>query len=169
MVRNQGRVTRFVVMAMLQAARAESLGLEHDSALSWGLNRAIFFAAAKQGFKSPPATSTERSEKAPEHPFPEIYRLGNDEARRDPTSKQLVFSIGGENQSVETFERQVAARFGTKEHFRLAWAEALRIIGSYDRATLESRQGFYEEVYKPRRDELSDRWTQTYSPPPKKK
>ena len=51
MVRNQGRVTRFVVMAMLQAARAESLGLPHDSALSWGLNRAIFFAAAKQGFR----------------------------------------------------------------------------------------------------------------------
>src|SRR5579875_2525433 len=44
-------VGRFQVMSILQAARAEALGLPHDSALSWGLNRAIFYAAAKRGFK----------------------------------------------------------------------------------------------------------------------
>jgi hypothetical protein len=38
-------------MAILQACRAEVLGLDHDSALSWGPNRAIFYAAAKRGLR----------------------------------------------------------------------------------------------------------------------
>ena len=37
-------------------------------------------------------------------------------------------------------------------------------MGEVDRATLESRRRFYEEVYKPGRDELSDSWTQKYLP-----
>jgi hypothetical protein len=169
MVRNQGRVTRFVVMAVLQAARAQSLGLPHDSALSWGLNRAIFYAAAKQGFRQAPSKPGEESGRPAAAPPPELYRLGEDEAYRDPNARELTFAIGGEAQTVERFEKQVASRFGTKENFRAAWEEAMRIIGEFDQATLESRTRFYEEVYKPRRDELSDAWTQRYSPPPKRK
>lgn len=167
MVRNQGRVTRFVVMAVLQAARAESLGLPHDSALSWGLNRAIFYAAAKRGFREPPATTSEEPGKAVETPSRELYRLGDDEAYRDPTSKEVVFAIGDQVQTAADFDRQVVSRFGTKENFRAAWEEAVRIVGSFDRSTLASRNGFYSEVYRPRRDELSDSWTQRYSPAPK--
>ena len=37
-------------MATLQAARAYVLGMDLASAKSWGLNRAIFYAAAKRGF-----------------------------------------------------------------------------------------------------------------------
>ena len=33
------------------------------------------------------------------------------------------------------------------------------IVEQTDRATLESRQHFYEEVYKPRRDELAKAWS----------
>jgi hypothetical protein len=168
MVRNQGRVTRFVVMAVLQAARAESLGLPHGSALSWGLNRAIFYAAAKRGFKEGPPKAGEEQGKPAKEPSRELYRLGDDEAYRDPNAKQITFVIGDQDQTAGDFERQVAARFGTKENFRAAWNEAVRIVGSHARATLESRRAFYEEVYKPRRDELSDLWTQQYSPAPKK-
>jgi hypothetical protein len=168
MVRNQGRVTRFVVMAVLQAARAETLGLPHESSLSWGLNRAIFYAAAKQGFKEGPPKPGEEPAKSGETSSTELYHLGEDEAYRDPHEKQLIFRIGGENQTAENFQRQVAARFGSSENFGKAWGEALRIVGQFDRATLASRKGFYEEVYKPRRDALSDAWTQAYSPPPKK-
>jgi hypothetical protein len=167
MVRNQGRVTRFVVMAVLQAARAEFLGLPRGAALSWGLNRAIFYAAAKRGFKEGPPREGEEAGKPSAAPSPELYRLGHDEAYRDPNAKQLTFMIGGQSQTSEDFKRQVESRFGTSENFRSAWNEAIRIVGSHDRATLESRQAFYEEVYKPRRDELSDAWTQRYSPAPK--
>jgi hypothetical protein len=168
MVRNQGRVTRFVVMAMLQAVRAQALGQPHDSALSWGLNRAIFYAAAKRGFRSAPPLAGEGPGKPAEAPAPELYRLGNDEAFRDPNAKQLTFMIGDEAQTVALFERQVASRFGPKGNFQAAWDEATQIVGGFDRATLESPQRFYGEVYKPRRDELSDKWTQAYSPAPKK-
>jgi hypothetical protein len=169
MVRNQGRVTRFVVMATLQAARAETLGLAHDSALSWGLNRAIFYAAAKQGFRGGATPGAEGSGKPKETPAREVFRLGDDEAYRDPRAKQITFVIGDEDQTVEEFERSIIARFGTKENFAAAWKEAMGIVGGFDRATLESRAAFYEKVYRPRRDELSDSWTQRYSPPPKKK
>jgi hypothetical protein len=169
MVRNQGRVTRFVVMAVLQAARAKQLGLSEASAFSWGLNRAIFIAAAKAGFRGGGAYEGSSTGAAKAAPKPEIYRLGDDEAYRDPKSKELVFTIGDKDQTVAEFERAVVARFGTKENFRAAWDEALRTVGQYDRATLESRERFYAEVYKPRRDELSDAWTEKYSPPPKSK
>jgi hypothetical protein len=168
MVRNQGRVTRFVVMAVLQAARAESLGLPHASALSWGLNRAIFYAAAKQGFRGAPKNGGEASTSSTGAPLPEIYRLGHDEAYRAPNGPNPTFLIGGEIQTVEKFDQQVISRFGTKENFRAAWDEATRIIEAVGRTTLESPELFYSEVYKPRRDELSDSWTQNYSPPPKR-
>jgi hypothetical protein len=168
MVRNQGRVTRFVVMAVLQAARAQSLGLPHNSAVSWGLNRAIFYAAAKRGFREAPRKAGEEPSTPAEAPSPEVYRLGEDAAFRDPTAKEIVFTIGGQVQTVERFEQQVASRFGTQQNFRAAWDEAVQIVGDFDRPTLESPQRFYGEVYKPRRDELSDSWTQRYSPAPKR-
>jgi hypothetical protein len=166
MVRNQGRVTRFVVMAVLQAARAELLGLPHNAAVSWGLNRAIFYAAAKRGFKEGPSKEGAEAGKPPEAPSRELYHLGEDEAYRDLNAKQLTFVIGDQSQTAKDFERQVESRFGTGDNFRAAWNEAVRIVGSYDRSTLESRQRFYEEVYKPRRDDLSDSWTARYSPAP---
>ena len=48
-------VGRFQVMALLQAARAKVLGHPLDEAQSFGLNRAIFYAAAKRGFKGGPS------------------------------------------------------------------------------------------------------------------
>jgi hypothetical protein len=166
-VRNRGRVTRFVVMAMLQAARARSLGLPKDSAYSWGLNRAIFYAAAKAGFRGGQGSGEESTEKPTPPPSRETYRLGDDEAFRDPRVEPLTFVIGDEAQTAAAFDREVVARFGTKENFGRAWDEATRIMEGFDRATLESRRRFYEEVYKPRRDELSDSWTRDYSPPAK--
>ncbi len=169
MVRNQGQVTRFVVMAMLQAARAHLLGLADDSARSWGLNRAIFYAAAKRGFKQV-STAEGKGPGEPAGPTgADLFRLGEDVAYRDPGAKTHTFMIGGQSQTTERFEQQVASRFGTKENFRAAWEQAARIVGGFDRATLESPRRFYDEVYKPRRDDLSDSWTREYSPAPKKR
>jgi len=156
-------------MAVLQAARARSLGLSRDSAFSWGLNRAIFYAAAKRGFSGSPSTAGETSVGSTERPVREIFHLGDEEAFRDPKSRDLVFTIGDQDQTTEMFERQVLSRFGTTENFRTAWDEALRIVATFDRTTLESRGRFYEDVYKPRRDDLSDSWTERFSPPLKTK
>jgi hypothetical protein len=39
----------------------------------------------------------------------------------------------------------------------------MAIVTGYDRETLESRRGFYETVYKPRRDELSEAWSRKFA------
>jgi hypothetical protein len=153
-------------MAVLQAARAHSLGLTRDAAYSWGLNRAIFYAAAKRGFRGgSPADGTPSpvSEKAASR---KSFRLGDEEAFQDPTSDTMVFAIGEQDQTVTEFEREIIARFGTKGNFRAAWEEAIQIVGGFDRSVLESRRDFYEEIYRPRRDALSDDWTSKYSPAP---
>ena len=164
MPRGRGGVTRFTVMAMLQAARAESLGMKRESAYSWGLNRAIFYAAAKRGFRSAGSTGEGAPEGGPDRPgSPELYHLGDDEAYRDTGSDELLFTIGEKTQTGADFEHQVGSRFGGAQNFRTAWEEARSIVAQYDRSTLESRRAFYEQVYKPRRDELSAAWTERFS------
>jgi hypothetical protein len=162
--RKRGRVTRFTVMAMLQATRAESLGLSRESSYSWGLNRAIFYAAAKRGFRG--ASEGSGSEEAgPAKPAERgKYRLGDDEAFRANSTGDPIFVIGDDPQTSAEFERQVAARFGSRANFQLAWNEARQIVAAFDRATLESRRRFFDDVYKPRRDELSEDWSRRFAP-----
>ncbi len=144
-------------MAVLQAARAHVLGLPLASARSWGLNRAIFYAAAKRGFKGAAGAAPGPARPKGARAAPAEFRLGDDKAYKVTMEGKTLFTIGGEIQTPENFDRQVAQRFsGT---FRQAWAEALRIVQAYSREILESQGGFYEQVYRPRRDELAKRWT----------
>ncbi|MFX1319346.1 MAG: hypothetical protein ACFE9D_05260 [Promethearchaeota archaeon] len=154
-------VGRFQVMAVLQAARAYVLGLEIPSAKSWGLNRAIFYAAAKRGFKGHKPVKRTRSEikEKPISETPEAYHLGSEVAFKAPhTTGPQYFTIGGDIQTEETFNRQIAARFG--DAFDEAWKEALAYIKTFDKQTLLSQSGFFNSVYKPKRDELAAKWTQ---------
>lgn len=159
-------VGRFQVMALLQAARAYVLGLPRESAYSWGLNRAIFYAAAKKGFKKalPPPRLEELF---PQRRAEEIerlrkgfgvYHLGDEMAYSVEIDGKRLFTIGREIQTEEAFQKQVASRF--KDAFPKAWEEAVEICKSYDKGVLLSQRYFYETVYKPRRDELAKKWTQ---------
>jgi len=159
-------VGRFQVMATLQAARAKVLGLPLDSAKSWGLNRAIFYAAAKKGFIKPkyPPKEIKIPEKVVEEEMRreiaktfEIYHLGDEMAYSVKLGKKRMFMIGNEIQTPESFYKQVESRFGEK--FEKAWEEALNICKSYDKGILQSQRYFYETVYKPRRDELVKKWS----------
>lgn len=156
------RINRFTVMAMLQAARAERLGLSSSSARSWGLNRAIFYAAAKRGFRSkrPEAGAPEGA--PAEARETEAYHLGNELAYRDPKSSELRFMIGGKVQTDSDFDREIAARFGSKTSFRAAWTECEKLVGAYDREVLGSQREFYANVYKPRRDQLVQEWNERF-------
>src|SRR5689334_9770701 len=122
------RVGRFQVMATLQAARARALGLSEAEAESWGINRAIFYAAAKRGlWRTPVAKSTTTST----HPHPgaiegERVSVGGEQAFAVEDPKQgRRFVIGGEAQTPEDFRRQVVARYSDWE---AAWAEAQALI-----------------------------------------
>jgi hypothetical protein len=145
-------------MAILQAARARELGLPETRAKSWGLNRAIFYAAAKRGFKHPASTPSrgpaegKRAAKADK-----TYFLGNEMAYLTKKSNRIYFTIGGKPQTEADFKRQIEGRFG--KHFKEAWKESLAIIRLYPKEILLSQNRFFGEVYRPRRDELASKWT----------
>jgi hypothetical protein len=132
-------------MALLQAARAYVLGLPLESAYSWGLNRAIFIAAAKRGFKSGSggegggkAKTKKTSKEASD------YHLGDDMAFKDEEGGFLRFTIGGRIQTKEDFERQVKSRFGGA--FPTAWKEAVTYVREFDKEILLSADGFFKGV-----------------------
>jgi len=152
-------INRFCVMATLQAARAHLLGLKLDEAYSWGLTKAIFFAAAKRGFKGGSGRTSELRavENRPPEVGPGVFRLGDDMAFREVRGGRTLFTIGGKVQTEADFKRQVASRFGEK--FSAAWRDALDLLGNYDRDTLLSQNAFYRDVYKPNRDSLVEKWS----------
>ncbi len=147
---------------MLEAARARQLGLTEESAESWGLNRAIFYAAAKRGFKGG-GTIPKKGEsvKKGEHATTQEYYLGDEMAFKDERSPdgELYFVIGGKTQTEKDFERQVKARFYGNSYEK-ARAEAEAITKKYDRSVLESARYFFDQVYKPRRDTLVEKWSE---------
>jgi hypothetical protein len=145
-------------MTLLQAARAFVLGLPLESANSWGLNRAIFIAAAKRGFKggSGGGASGEPGRKSSKSAGE--YRLGDDMAFKEEKDGILLFTIGGKVQTKEAFEKQVKARFG--DSFKPAWKEALAYVKTFDREALLSSERFFKEIYRPKRDELAAKWTE---------
>ncbi|MEO0198742.1 MAG: hypothetical protein ABIM42_02325 [candidate division WOR-3 bacterium] len=164
------KVGRFQVMATLQAARAYVLGLPLESAKSFGLNRAIFYAAAKKGFKTERGEeikikpSFERLKGVPKEKIKEIqekfriFSLGDEQAYSVEIDGKPFFIIGDEIQTPEAFKRQIEYRFGGK--FEEAFKEAIEICKSYDRGVLLSQRYFFETVYKPRRDLLAQKWTE---------
>jgi len=148
-------VGRFQVMATLQAARAKVLGLPLGSAKSWGLNRAIWYAAAKRRLTSAPAAAKPEKPGKPRVAATEFW-LGSDKAYRVAGRGNPQFTIGGKVQTPADFERQIVRRFaGT---FRQAWGDASKIVTAYPKEVLESQTAFYDLVYRPRRDKLAKQW-----------
>jgi hypothetical protein len=150
-------VGRFHVMSLLQAARAYILSLPLESAYSWGLNRAIFIAAAKKGFKGGSAGEGGTGEKGTSK-REGTYSLGDDMAFKTQLNGLLLFTIGGKVQTKQEFDKRVKARFG--KSYDAAWKEALAYVKSFDRGTLLSTDDFFRNVYKPVRDELAEKWTE---------
>ncbi|MFX0168544.1 MAG: hypothetical protein ACFE89_04210 [Candidatus Hodarchaeota archaeon] len=154
-------VGRFQVMAVLQAARAHILGLELASAKSWGLNRAIFYAAAKRGFKGKRPVKRTRSEikATPIEETREAFYLGSEMAFKAPTSgAPMLFVMGDQIQTEADFQRQIERRFN--DHFIEAWRDALEYVRGFDQEVLLSQNGFFSEVYKPQRDILAKKWSE---------
>jgi hypothetical protein len=154
-------ITRFQVMATLQAARARYFGLDSDEAKSWGLNRALFYAAAKSRWADAKAIGARRPvipefEQARQHHDLE-YQLGGEKAFvcRGPRYG-LRFRFGEKTQFPRDFDHQIKNRF---ENWPEAWAEAVEIIKSADPRDLQSQSRFFNKIYKPRRDLLAERWS----------
>jgi hypothetical protein len=156
-------VGRFQVMATLQAARAKALGYSEDEAKSFGLNRAIFYAAAKKGFKGGSAKKPGKTMIFKVSPVNrqkkvlDMEAVGDEQAYCVHIKGKRLFVMGDEILDTKDFNRQIERPFG--ETFEQAWQEALSLVEGTERETLESQKKFYEEVYKPRRDELAKKWS----------
>ena len=142
-------------MALLQAARAYAAGVPLESAHSWGLNRAIFIAAAKRGFKGGTGSGSDGSG-SPEG-RKDAYYLGDDMAFKTSGEGAMLFTIGGEVQTEESYDRQVKSRFG--RNYQSAWKEALAYVRGFDREVLLSADDFFRSVYRPVRDEWSEKYS----------
>ena len=161
-------VGRFQVMATLQAARAYVLGMPVSSAKSFGIQRAIFYAAAKRGFsgKGPrgkPSDLVFKNKKVPSREISRIQKtfavttIGDEPAYSVEIDGKKYFVIGNEIKTPADFAKQIETRFGPA--FKNSWKEAISICKQYDRGVLLSQRYFYATVYKTRRDELAEKWT----------
>ena len=139
------RLGRFQVMALLQAARYYVLSGDLAKAKSFGLNRAIFYAWAKnRGYLA----SAYRGRVSP----------GGQRAKGAVVKEGLIvsprgwFAMGDEEQRPEDYDATVARRIEELLPYDIAWRAALRYVSSFDRETLRDPQRFYKEVYEPVRD-----------------
>jgi hypothetical protein len=158
-------ISRFIVLAMLQAERARRLGLASEAADSFGLNRAIFYAAAKAAFRSTRPDRTLDPSKESRSDATAVP-VGDGVAYRDPDAPNLLFAIGGETQTPDAFRRQVVDRFGDRVTFARAVAEVEEIVRDAPEAAIRSDREFFDTVYRPRRDKLALRWSDWVGLPP---
>ncbi len=151
------KVGRFEVMALLQAARYYVLTGDKEKALSFGLNRAIFYAWAKRyAPRGVPLARRERIgagvEVVKEGDKTIVY-VGDEAAYLGPSG---YFTIGGREQTPREFMRRVAEKIGAVMPFEEAWKLAVDYVKSFERRVLLSQEKFFERVYKPVRDNFPE-------------
>lgn len=143
-------------MALLQAARYYVLTGDLEKAYSFGLNRAIFYAWAKRR-GVPVAASREKIARGVEVEKDSSGRtlvyVGDEAAY---LSERGWFTMGGQDQTPELFEREVKSRVEKVMPFEEAWRIAVEYVKSFDKRTLLSQADFYEKVYLPVRDSFPE-------------
>jgi hypothetical protein len=77
---------------------------------------------------------------------------------RERAAEQIIEKERAQGFDWRLGQRRQKAREGRA--FPKAWEQALQVVAQTDRATLESQRKFYEEVYKPRRDDLAKAWSE---------
>jgi hypothetical protein len=150
---NRGKIGRFQVMALLQAARYFTLTGEEDKAKSFGLNRAIFYAWAKRkGVAKPPPRRAVPSGQEVARERTEgktLVYIGNEGAY---TSEDGWYIIGEENQLPRDYDRQIVSKIDPILPYERAWNSALEYVRDFPRGDLLDQGKFFSEVYRPVRD-----------------
>jgi hypothetical protein len=159
---NEPLISEFYVHAVLQAARAEKMGLDEDSAKSWGMNRAIFYEAAKKGYiqrgrKRAAGTRFKKGTSHKKRPnFGQLYSLGKERAFAVQTQDGGVrFVIGGQVQTPEVFDKRIKKRY---PNWELVWTEAMKLMEEAGLPVLKSPSRFHSQIYKAWRDSMTRRW-----------
>ncbi|MCX8183752.1 MAG: hypothetical protein N3F08_04975, partial [Crenarchaeota archaeon] len=150
------RLGRFQVMALLQAARCFLLTRDLEKSKSFGLNRAIFYAWAKQrGVESKKPGSRREAVKLLK-PIGErnVFQLGNEVAY---LSEDGWLMIGGTKQTPRDYDEQIARRINDAIPYEEAWRRALEYLKEFPQEVLLDQQKFFNQVYKPVRDSFVEK------------
>ncbi|MEM2442881.1 MAG: hypothetical protein QXL20_02650 [Candidatus Bathyarchaeia archaeon] len=150
-----GKIGRFQVMGLLQAARYYILTGDLEKAKSFGLNRAIFYAWAKRHGKE---IAMRRSLREKGEVASKVHS-GNEKAVQvgDEVafiSKDGWFIIGGQIQKPQDYDRQIAKPIEGIISYERAWQAAIEYLKGFGRETLLDQQSFFKEVYEPVRDKF---------------
>jgi hypothetical protein len=148
------KLGRFQVMGLLQAARYYLVTGDLERAKSFGLNRAVFYAWAKRYARdhlTPPRRVGAVMGEASSLEEGRVELLGDEVAY---VSERGWFAIGDEEQTPKDYERQIAARIGSIIPYEEAWRAALDYLRRLPRSILLDQRRFYEEAYKPVRDDF---------------
>ncbi|RLF09296.1 MAG: hypothetical protein DRJ69_04920 [Thermoprotei archaeon] len=146
------KLGRFQVMGLLQAARYYLITGDLEKAKSFGLNRAVFYAWAKRYARDRLVQARRPSGQAGNYEGERRVELLGDEGAY--VSKRGWFAIGAEEQTPQDYDRQVARRIDAVVPYEEAWRAALDYLKSFPRAVLLDQQRFYNEAYKPIRDDF---------------
>lgn len=151
----KGRIGRFQVMALLQAARYYLLKGDIEKAKSFGLNRAIFYAWAKY---HRPRYGRSRFGKARRQLGVTSRDIPHESIGDELAFKSVDgwFMIGDQIQRPEDYDKQVKSKIENIIPYDIAWKAALNYVKKFPRKTLEKQNEFFKEVYEPIRDKFLD-------------
>ena len=154
----RGRIGRFQVMALLQAARYYLLTGDEEKAKSFGLNRAIFYAWAKRRgvARTPPRrkVAATREVTRERREGRTLVYVGNEGAY---ISDDGWYTIGEEVQLPSDYDRQVASRINQILPYERAWRSALEYLRGFPRSSLLDQSKFFNQVYRPVRDRFLEK------------
>ena len=147
------KINRFPKMAALQKFRALKLGFSKDLAEAIGIAEATKYAIFKN------LSYKKRVEKEKEEVFKEYKGEKNlDDKTFEIFKLQALNSlpyIGGKVYTSEDYKRALFLRFGEEIGKKIEeWAK--NIIDSCDEVVLRRESKFFNECWKPHRDELSE-------------
>lgn len=150
-IEKKGKIGRFQVMGLLQAARYYLLAGDLEKAKSFGLNRAIFYAWAKKHAKEAPSKRMTKAVKATGESRVEekAIQLGDETAFM---SNGGWFIIGDQEQKPGDYDRQIAQHINSVVSYEKAWQAALEYLKNFKSEVLLDQQKFFKEVYEPVRD-----------------
>jgi len=147
------KINRFPKMAALQKFRALKLGFDEDLAEAIGIAEATKYAIFKN------LSYKKRVEKEKEEVFKKYKGEKNlDDKTFEIFKLQALDSlpyVGGKVYTSEDYKRAVFLRFGEEIGKKIEeWAK--NIIDSCDEVVLRRESKFFNECWKPHRDELSE-------------
>ncbi len=153
----EGKLGRFQVMGLLQAARYYALYGDLDKAKSFGLNRAIFYAWAKyygrgyapKGRRGVPSVPSEfREDRA-------LVTVAGEQVYQEKETGYFV--IGDKAQTPRDYDREIKDKVSATVPYDVAWESALKYVSSFPKEVLENQREFYERVYLPVRDKFVEK------------